>query len=94
MALSSIPRVSPKSIEYVKKVLDRGIHNARNSGLDAELEKKFAERFGQQYGILMSNGTVTMQAALFASDIGVGDEVIVCRLGWGRLLCGLSTSAP
>lgn len=77
MALSSIPRVSPKSIEYVKKILDRGIHNARNSGLDAELEKKFAERFGQQYGILMSNGTVTMQAALLASDIGVGDEVIV-----------------
>ena len=77
MALSSIPRVSPKSIEYVNKVLDMGIHNAKSSGLDAELEKKFAERFGQQYGILMSNGTVTMQAALLASDIGVGDEVIV-----------------
>ena len=43
MALSSIPRVSPKSIEYVKKILDRGIHNARNSGLDAELEKRREE---------------------------------------------------
>ena len=77
MMLSSIPRVSPKSIEYVNKVLDMGIHNAKSSGFDAELERKFSERFGQKYGILMSNGTVTMQAALLACDIGVGDEVIV-----------------
>tara|TARA_Y100001960_G_scaffold134884_1_gene143122 strand:+ start:407 stop:1627 length:1221 start_codon:yes stop_codon:yes gene_type:complete len=77
MTLSSIPRVSKKSIEYVNKVLDMGIHNAKSSGFDAELERKFAERFGQKYGILMSNGTVTMQTALQASDIGAGDEVIV-----------------
>ena len=77
MTLSSIPRVSKKSIEYVNKVLDIGIHNAKSSGFDAELEKRFAERFGQKYGILMSNGTVTMQPALQASDIGAGDEVIV-----------------
>ena len=54
-----------------------GIHNAKSSGFDAELERRFAERFGQKYGILMSNGTVTMQTALQASDIGAGDEVIV-----------------
>ena len=61
----------------MNKVLDLGIHNAKSSGFDSELEKKFAERFGQQYGILLSNGTVTMQTALLASGIGVGDEVIV-----------------
>ena len=46
MTLLPIPRVSPKSIEYVNKVLDMGIHNAKSSGFDAELERRFAERFG------------------------------------------------
>ena len=46
MTLLPIPRVSPKCIEYVNKVLDMGIHNAKSSGIDAELERRFAERFG------------------------------------------------
>lgn len=72
-----IPRVAPKSYEYVKQVLDFGFHNSHSVGMTARLEREFAERFGQTYGIAHCNGTATMQSALMAADVGVGDEVIV-----------------
>jgi len=43
----------------------------------AELAKKFAELQGGGYAVPMINGTVTMEVALRAADIGWGDEVIV-----------------
>ena len=43
----------------------------------AELGKKFAELQGGGYAVPMINGTVTMEVALRAADIGWGDEVIV-----------------
>lgn len=73
----TIPRVSPKAYEYVKQVLDFGFHNAHSVGMTARLEREFAQRFGQTYGIAHANGTATMQSALMAADVGVGDEVIV-----------------
>ncbi|MDO9464169.1 MAG: aminotransferase class I/II-fold pyridoxal phosphate-dependent enzyme [bacterium] len=72
-----IPRVAPKSYEYVKQVLDFGFHNSHSVGMTARLEREFAERFGQTYGIAHCNGTATMQSALMAAGVGVGDEVIV-----------------
>lgn len=39
--------------------------------------QKFAELQGGGYPVAMTNGTVTMEVALRASDIGWGDEVIV-----------------
>ncbi|MBN2293108.1 MAG: DegT/DnrJ/EryC1/StrS family aminotransferase [Pirellulales bacterium] len=72
-----IPRVSPKSREYVNRVLDYGFHNCSSPGMLARLEKEFAARFGQRFGIAVANGTATMHAALMAYDIGAGDEVIV-----------------
>ena len=77
MPLTSIPRVSPKARQYVNQVLDYGMHNTRSAGMVARLEKEFAERFGQRYGIAHANGTVSMHTALMAADVGVGDEVIV-----------------
>jgi perosamine synthetase len=72
-----IPRVAPKAYEYVKEILDFGFHNAHSVGMTARLEREFAERFGQKYGIAHCNGTATMQSALMAAGVGVGDEVIV-----------------
>jgi dTDP-4-amino-4,6-dideoxygalactose transaminase len=43
----------------------------------AELAKRFAELQGGGYAVPMANGTVTMEVALRAADIGWGDEVIV-----------------
>ncbi|MCK5613077.1 DegT/DnrJ/EryC1/StrS family aminotransferase [Candidatus Pacearchaeota archaeon] len=72
-----IPRVAPKAYEYVKDVLDFGFRNAHSVGVTARLEREFAKRFGQGYGIGHCNGTATLQTALMAAGIGVGDEVIV-----------------
>ena len=76
-ARHSIPRVSPKAYDYVRDVLDFGFHNAHSVGVTAKLEQSFARRMGQRYGIAHCNGTATMQSALMAADVGVGDEVIV-----------------
>ncbi len=72
-----IARVAPKAYEYVKEVLDFGFRNAHSVGITGRLEKEFAQYFGQTYGIAHPNGTATLQTALIAAGVGVGDEVIV-----------------
>ena len=74
---TSIPRVSPKAHDYVSEVLEFGFHNSQSPGISARLERDFAQKFGQKYGILHTNGTATMHSALLAAGVGVGDEVIV-----------------
>ena len=61
----------------MRDTLDFGFHNAHSVGMTARLEQEFARRMGQRYGIAHCNGTATMQSALMAADVGVGDEVIV-----------------
>lgn len=72
-----IARVAPKAYEYVKDVLDFGFRNAHSVGITGRLEREFAERFGQTYGIAHCNGTATLQTALMGAGVGAGDEVIV-----------------
>ena len=43
----------------------------------AELARKFAEMQGGGHAVPMANGTITMEVALRAAEIGWGDEVIV-----------------
>nr|WP_053000226.1 DegT/DnrJ/EryC1/StrS family aminotransferase [Sphingomonas sp. Y57] len=49
-------------------------------------ERVFAEQFARhhqsKHGVFMANGTVTLQCALKALDVGPGDEVIVPALTW------------
>ena len=47
---------------------------------NAEFAARFAEYQGSSHGIVMVNGTVTMEVALKALGIGWGDEVIVPAL--------------
>lgn len=53
---------------------------------DGPYEWKFAEQFtkylGAKQGLCVANGTVAIQLALEALDIGAGDEVIVPGLTW------------
>jgi perosamine synthetase len=58
-------------------VLEFGFHNAHSVGMTGRLERQWAERFGHRFGIAHCNGTATMQSALLAAGVGVGDEVIV-----------------
>jgi perosamine synthetase len=42
-----------------------------------EFEEAFAEMTGARHSVAVSNGTAALHAAIFALDIGPGDEVIV-----------------
>jgi len=41
-----------------------------------EFEKKYAESLGRKYGLAYNNGTAAILGAMYALDIGLGDEVI------------------
>lgn len=53
-----------------------------NGPRETEFNRMFAEYTGVKYAISAANGTVTLQMALEACGIGVGDEVILPGLTW------------
>ena len=53
-----------------------------NSPTEQAFENEFAAYHGAKYGIMMSNGTVTLECALEALGVGPGDEVIVPDMTW------------
>lgn len=53
-----------------------------NGPMETEFNKQFAEYLGAKYVISAANGTVTLQMALEACGIGIGDEVILPGLTW------------
>ncbi|MBM1105132.1 DegT/DnrJ/EryC1/StrS family aminotransferase [Aurantibacter crassamenti] len=63
------------------EVLNSGVWSY-NGPKEVEFNKLFAEYTGTKYSLCTVNGTITMQLALEALGIGVGDEVIVPGLTW------------
>jgi L-glutamine:2-deoxy-scyllo-inosose/3-amino-2,3-dideoxy-scyllo-inosose aminotransferase len=53
-----------------------------NGPKETEFNKLFAEYTGVKYALSAANGTVTLQMALEACGIGLGDEVILPGLTW------------
>ena len=53
-----------------------------NGPKELEFNKAFAKFIGAEYAISAANGTVTLQLALEACGVGLGDEVIVPGLTW------------
>lgn len=53
-----------------------------NGPKETEFNRAFAEFTGVKYAISAANGTVTLQLALEACGIGIGDEVILPGLTW------------
>jgi len=53
-----------------------------NGPKESEFNKAFAKFIGAKYAISVANGTVSLQLALEACGIGLGDEVIVPGLTW------------
>jgi len=53
-----------------------------NGPKEREFNKAFAKFIGTQYALSVANGTVSLQLALEAMSIGLGDEVIVPGLTW------------
>ncbi len=63
------------------EVLKSGIWSY-NGPKESEFNKAFAKFTGTKYALSVANGTVSLQLALEACGIGLGDEVIVPGLTW------------
>ena len=61
----------------VTKVLESGKVNYWTGSEGKKFENEFAEYFGSKYAVALANGTVAIDIALIALNIGKGDEVIV-----------------
>lgn len=61
----------------VNQVLDSGAWWSGNGSVAATFAGDFAAYHGARFGMALTNGTQTLEAALIACDIGEGDEVIV-----------------
>jgi dTDP-4-amino-4,6-dideoxygalactose transaminase len=67
-------------LQAVNNVLTSGCTNYWTGMECREFEKEFAAFIGTKYAIALMNGTVALEAALYALNIGPGDEVITsCR---------------
>jgi len=75
--LGSWPVFSEYEISAVSRVLASGKVNYWTGDEGRCFEKEFAAYTQSQYAIALANGTVAIDLALHALDIGVGDEVIV-----------------
>jgi L-glutamine:2-deoxy-scyllo-inosose/3-amino-2,3-dideoxy-scyllo-inosose aminotransferase len=70
-----------KEEKALLEVLNSGVWSY-NGPKETEFDRMFAEFTGTKYAISAANGTVTLQMALEACGIGVGDEVILPGLTW------------
>jgi dTDP-4-amino-4,6-dideoxygalactose transaminase len=67
-------------LEAVMNVLTSGRTNYWTGPEGTAFEKEFADFIGVQHAVAVMNGTVGLEAALYALEIGNGDEVITsCR---------------
>lgn len=75
------PRPAGREMELLEQVVRSG-NWAFDGPLEAEFERRFAAFQDADFGLCVANGTVALQLALEALDVGVGDEVIVPGLTW------------
>ena len=75
---SSWPKYESDEIGAITRILESGRVNALVHGFhNRAFEKKFAAFVNMPYAIAVANGTVSIEMALRALDIGPGDEVII-----------------
>ncbi len=67
--------------EYLLKALESG-HWSYNGPMEAAFIEAWETYTGSRFALLVANGTVSLQLALEALDIGRGDEVIVPAITW------------
>ena len=71
------PVFDSEEIAAVNQVLASGKVNYWTGSECNSFEKEFAAACGTQYAISLANGTLALELALLALDIGFGDEVVV-----------------
>jgi perosamine synthetase len=70
------PRLDGRELEYVTECLQTGWISSAGRFI-GEFEQSWADYCGRRYGIAVCNGTVALQLAVAALDLGPGDEVIL-----------------
>jgi len=70
------PTFAADEKEKVAQVLSSGKVNYWTGEEGRNFEKEFAQFVGTNYAVALTNGTVALEAALAALNIGPGDEVI------------------
>jgi len=79
------PIVTKEDEDAVLEVLRRG--GMSGTDVTKQFEKEFAEWQGTRYALGFSSGTASLQSAIFACHVGVGDEVICQSLTyWASVL--------
>ena len=74
--LAAWPVFDDAEREGLKQILESGVWGGYSPAVKV-FESAFAEAHDCRYGISLANGTLSLEAALLACDIGPGDEVIV-----------------
>jgi len=75
--LPTWPMYADDEIAAVQQVLASGKVNYWTGTEGREFEREYAAYVGVDHGIALANGSVALELALRALDIGAGDEVIV-----------------
>lgn len=71
------PYFAEDEIEAAAAVLRSGKVNYWTGTEGRQFEQEFSQYLGRRYSVALANGTVALEAALYALGIGPGDEVIV-----------------
>ncbi|MFH7321192.1 DegT/DnrJ/EryC1/StrS family aminotransferase [Desulfurivibrio sp. D14AmB] len=71
------PFYGPDEIEAVRAVLASGRVNYWTGEECRAFEREYAQQLGCRHAVAVMNGTVALEGALLALDIGPGDEVVV-----------------
>lgn len=71
------PYFAPDEVEVAASVLRSGKVNYWTGEQGRRFEREFAGFVGCRHAVALANGTVALEAALYALDIGPGDQVIV-----------------
>jgi dTDP-4-amino-4,6-dideoxygalactose transaminase len=71
------PSFSQEEVSAAQRVLESGKVNYWTGDEGRHFEIEFAEHTGCKHAIALANGTVALELALQALDIGPGDEVVV-----------------
>ncbi len=77
LILPGWPDYGEEEIEAVTEVLHRAQGNYWFGEQGRKFEREFAEYCGSAFALTVGNGTLALQLALHALNIGEGDEVIV-----------------
>ena len=75
--MTTWPTFEQDEIDATVAILKSGKVNYWTGDQCKLFEKEFADYFGVKHAIALMNGTVALEAALYALNIGPGDDVIV-----------------